>query len=59
MSKAILLSIHPKWAAKIYADDKWIEWRKSIPKQVKEGTKVYLYETAPMCKITGYFFWTN
>lgn len=27
MSKAILLSIHPKWAKKIYSGEKKIEWR--------------------------------
>ena len=27
MSKAILLSIHPEWAEKIYSGEKTIEWR--------------------------------
>lgn len=57
MSKAILLSIHPKWADKIYSGEKTIEWRKSFPKDfISFQTKVYLYETAPVKKITGVFF---
>ena len=56
MTKAILLSIHPKWAEKIYSGKKTIEWRKSFPKEfVSNETKVYLYETAPVCKVTGFF----
>ena len=30
MTKAILLSIHPKWAKLIYEGKKTIEWRKII-----------------------------
>lgn len=55
----IIMSIHPKWAKKIYANEKWIEWRKSLPKNVDKSTKVFLYETSPVCKVTGYFKWTN
>lgn len=57
MSKAILLSIHPKWAELIYEGKKTIEWRKSFPKEfISNQTKVYLYETAPVQKVTGMFF---
>ena len=42
--KAILMSIHPKWAEKIFNGEKTIEVRKTAPKL---GTpfKVYVYET--------------
>ena len=54
MSKAILLSIHPKWAQKIYSGEKKVEWRKNIP-NADYIDKVFLYETAPVCRVTGYF----
>ena len=53
----IILSIHPKWAAKIYSGEKTIEVRKSFPKQ--NVNKVYIYETAPVKKITGFFVFTG
>ena len=31
MSKAVILSIHPKWAEKIYSGEKEVEWRKTFP----------------------------
>ena len=54
MSKAILLSIHPKWAKKIYSGEKRVEWRKSYPK-IEGKTRVYMYETAPIKRVTGFF----
>ena len=55
--KAIMLSIHPEWAEKIYSGEKTIEWRKSFPNEfISNQTKVYLYETAPVQKVTGMFF---
>ena len=52
----ILLSIKPEWASLIYEGKKTIEWRKSYPSQfVSNETKVFLYETAPVHKVTGYF----
>ena len=53
MAKAILLSIHPKWAEKIYNGEKTIEWRKNAPRSY-ENYKVYLYETSPVKKVTGF-----
>jgi predicted transcriptional regulator len=50
----IILSIHPKWAKLIYEGKKTIEWRKTTPKRTNGFTKIFLYETAPVCKITGY-----
>ena len=52
----IILSIKPKWAELIYSGKKTIEWRKSCPK--RENIEcVYLYETAPVKKVTGFFVW--
>lgn len=52
----IILSIKPKWAELIYLGKKTIEWRKNFPK--RENIEcVYLYETAPVKKITGFFCW--
>lgn len=52
----IILSIKPKWAELIYSGKKTIEWRKSIPK-FQNIEKVFLYETYPVKKITGFFYW--
>ena len=51
----IVLSIHPKWAKLIYEGKKTIEWRKNFPKEFTDGDKVFIYETAPVCKVTGVF----
>lgn len=51
----IILSIKPKWAELIYKGVKTIEWRKSAPTVYRPGMRVYLYETSPICKVTGYF----
>ena len=52
--KAIMLSIHPEWAEKIYSGEKTVEWRKHIP-SADFIDKVFLYETAPVCRVTGCF----
>lgn len=57
MSKAVLLSIHPEWAEKIYSGEKEVEWRKIFPTEATPGMPVLFYETAPVCKVTGLFFW--
>lgn len=49
----VILSIHPKWAKLIYEGKKTLELRKSIP--LNTVNIVYLYETAPICKVTGFF----
>lgn len=59
MSKAVLLSIHPKWAEKIYSGEKAVEWRKTFPTEAEPGTPVLLYETAPVCMVTGLFYWIS
>lgn len=57
----IILSIHPNWAELIYEGKKTIEWRKVAPNRLlpmwleHKPLKVYLYETAPVKKVTGYF----
>lgn len=54
----IILSIKPKWAELIYSGKKTIEWRKSFPK--RENIEcIYLYETAPVKKVTGFFEWNG
>lgn len=49
----IILSIHPKWAEKIYSGENSIEWRKSEPKKAVKNAVIFLYETAPVRKVTG------
>ena len=59
MSKAVLLSIHPKWDEKIYSGEKAVEWRKTFPTEAGTGTPVLLYETATVCMVTGLFYWIS
>ena len=49
----VILSIHPEWAKLIYEGQKTLELRKNIP--MNTVNIVYLYETAPICKVTGFF----
>ena len=53
----VILSIHPKWAKLIYEGKKTVEWRKNQPLYSKFEfhwiDNVFLYETAPVRKVTG------
>lgn len=46
MSKAILMSIHPEWIAKIASGEKTVEVRKSAPKGLDKPFTVYMYESS-------------
>ena len=46
MSKAVLISIRPKWCEKIVNGEKTVEVRKTIPK-LKTPFKCYIYCTQP------------
>lgn len=48
------MSIKPEWAKKIYSGEKTVEWRKTKPKNFSIENKIFLYETAPIKKVTGY-----
>lgn len=57
----ILLSIHPEYAAMIYAGEKKIEFRTNIPRKynlLDENAPfvdyIFLYETAPVFAVTGW-----
>ena len=55
----ILLSIHPKYAAMIYAGEKKIEFRANIPRkynlhEAPRDDYIFLYETAPVYAVTGW-----
>lgn len=52
---SIIISIKPKWAQKIYSGEKTIEWRKTRPSMLIPREKIYIYETAPISQVTGYF----
>ena len=53
-----LLPIHYEYAAAIYAGTKRYEIRRHIP-NLKLGDYVYLYETSPIQRVTGYFIVDN
>ena len=46
------MSIKPKWAKELYSGKKTVEFRKSSP---SVGSIVFLYECAPVQKVTGAF----
>ena len=55
----ILLSIHPEYAAMIYAGEKKIEFRTNIPRKYNllddlGADYIFLYETAPVYAVTGW-----
>lgn len=57
----ILLSIHPEYAALIYAREKKIEFRTNIPRKYNLFDEtapfddyIFLYETAPIFAVTGW-----
>lgn len=51
----VLLSIHPKYAAMIYACEKKIELRTTIPRKYELCEDyIFLYETAPIFAVTGW-----
>ena len=45
--RAVLQSIRPNWAEKIFQGIKTKELRKSIPANIEYPFKVYIYETKP------------
>lgn len=51
--RIILQSIKPQYAKKIYSGEKTIELRKSV--WSKKSKVIYIYETSPVQKITGYY----
>ena len=55
MSIAVLLSIKPCFADAIFAGDKLFEFRKSALRN-GEARKVYVYASAPISKVIGYFY---
>lgn len=55
----VLLSINPYWANLIYEKKKIYEMRKRAPLQCNIGQKVFLYETYPVCAVTGYFVYNG
>lgn len=60
MEKAVLMSIKPKYAKKIYSGEKTVELRKSFPKYLgPKNNLVIIYETRPVMAVTGCFWVEN
>ena len=56
MIKHILISIKPRYASKIWSGEKRYEFRRVIPRErVPLATRYYVYESAPVKRIVGYF----
>ena len=54
-TRDILLSIKPEYVKQIMNGTKKYEFRKRIPKDVTSIDRVYIYCTAPVSKVVGYF----
>jgi predicted transcriptional regulator len=53
MNRAVLLSLRPKYAKLIYSGQKRAELRRTRPS--RQVTDVFVYETSPVRKVTGWF----
>ena len=54
----IIISIHNIWANKIFSGEKTLEFRNNLPRNIKPGDKVYIYETyknSGRKMVVGYF----
>ena len=52
---AILMSIRPKYAEKIFNGTKTVELRRIKPKQLQDGDLVFVYVSAPVKSLVGAF----
>ena len=53
--KPIMLSIKPKYAQAILLGKKNWEFRRNTGHEFKHNNRIYLYATAPISKVVGYF----
>jgi len=56
---ALILSIHPRHAAKIFAGRKKVELRRTRPKNLDNGALALIYVTSPVRSLAGAFRVTN
>jgi predicted transcriptional regulator len=54
-ANAILLSIRPKYAKKIFDGSKTVELRKVRPKRIGSGTLILVYVSSPIKSLVGAF----
>lgn len=54
-NKAIVLSIRPQFAEKIFGGTKTVELRRVRPKQIKRGVLVLVYVSSPIKSLVGAF----
>lgn len=52
---AILLSIRPQYAEKIFEGSKTVELRRVFPKRIKQGALVLIYVSSPVKSLSGSF----
>jgi predicted transcriptional regulator len=51
----LLISLKPKFAELIYIRKKNVELRKNNPRELDVGDKVFIYESSPEQRISGFF----
>jgi predicted transcriptional regulator len=54
-SNAIVLSIRPQYAKKIFDGSKKVELRRIRPKQIRKGSLVFIYASSPAQSLVGAF----
>ena len=54
-SNAIVLSIRPQYAKKIFEGIKTVELRRTCPKHIRKGTLVLIYVSSPVQSLAGAF----
>lgn len=54
-SNAIVLSVRPQYAAKIFEGEKTVELRRVRPKKIKKGVLVLVYVSSPVQSLVGAF----
>lgn len=52
-SSTAIFSIKPKYAALIFAGVKTVELRKTNPRGVSKGSRVFFWESSPVKRLTG------
>jgi predicted transcriptional regulator len=55
LSDAILFSIQPKYADKIFEGKKTVELRRVRPKRIREGVLALIYVSSPVKSLSGAF----
>ena len=48
-----IFSIKPKFVSLIFAGEKTVELRRKLPRRIREGSKIFIWETSPKKRLSG------